>query len=125
MSDLRILVVDDSGAMRKIEKMSLAKIGFTDVSEAVDGKDGLEKIIAQKPDLVLCDWNMPEMNGLQLVSEVRAHPDLSETKIIMLTTINTQEEVEAVLKAGANDFLNKPFTPAALKEKIVKVFPGI
>ena len=64
MSELRILLVDDSGAMRKIEKMSLKKLGFTDVSEAVDGKDGLEKITATKPDLVLCDWNMPEFQKM-------------------------------------------------------------
>lgn len=121
MSDLSILLVDDSGTMRKVGKISLAKIGYNNVTEAIHGADALVKIESEMPDLILCDWNMPEMNGLQLVNAVRANPKTKELPIIMLTTINTKEEILAVMSAGANDFLNKPFTPEALKQKIEKV----
>jgi two-component system chemotaxis response regulator CheY len=121
MSDLSILLIDDSGTMRKVGKISLAKIGYKKVTEAIHGADALVKIEAEIPDLILCDWNMPEMNGLQLVNAVRANPKTKELPIIMLTTVNTKEEILAVMSAGANDFLNKPFTPEALKAKIEKV----
>ncbi len=122
MADIKILLIDDSGTMRKIEIMSLAKIGFKQVIEAVDGAEGLKKLAEEKPDLVLCDWNMPEMNGLQFVNAVRKNADFKEVPIIMLTTVDTRDEIMAVIKAGANDYLHKPFTPEALKEKIDKQF---
>ncbi len=121
MSDLTIMLVDDSATMRKIERMSLSKIGYEKVTDAIHGADALAKLKDSAPDLILCDWNMPEMNGLQFVTAVRADPVLKDLPIIMLTTVNTQDEVLAVMKAGANDFLNKPFTPDALKDKIDKV----
>jgi two-component system chemotaxis response regulator CheY len=121
MSDISIMLVDDSATMRKIEKVSLSKIGFQNVTEATNGSEALDKLKDGKPDLILCDWNMPEMNGLQFVNAVRNDPNLQSLPIIMLTTVNTREEVLAVIKAGANDFLNKPFTPEALNEKIAKV----
>ena len=124
MSGLRIMLVDDSGTMRKIEKMSLAKIGHDQVTEAENGADALAKLKTGKPDLFLVDWNMPEMNGLQFVGAVRGTPELKDIPIIMLTTVNTQDEILAVMKAGANDYLNKPFTPEALQQKISKFFPS-
>lgn len=123
MSGLKIMLVDDSGTMRKIEKMSLAKIGHDQVTEAVNGADALAKLKEGAPDLFLVDWNMPEMNGLQFVGAVRGMPEFKDIPIIMLTTVNTQEEIMAVMKAGANDFLNKPFTPEALQAKISKICP--
>jgi two-component system chemotaxis response regulator CheY len=123
MGSLKIMLVDDSGTMRKIEKMSLAKIGYDQVTEAINGVDALAKLKDGKPDLFLVDWNMPEMNGLQFVGAVRSTPELKDIPIIMLTTVNTQDEIMAVMKAGANDFLNKPFTPEALQEKISKICP--
>ena len=123
MGSLKIMLVDDSGTMRKIEKMSLAKIGHDQVTEAVNGADALIKLKEGTPDLFLVDWNMPEMNGLQFVSAVRGAPELKDIPIIMLTTVNTQDEIMAVMKAGANDYLNKPFTPEALQQKISKFFP--
>ena len=121
MDNIEIMLVDDSVTMRKIEKVSLSKIGFENITEATNGSEALEKLKGAKPTLILCDWNMPEMNGLQFVMAVRSDPALASLPIIMLTTVNTKQEVLAVMKAGANDFLNKPFTPEALKEKIDKV----
>jgi two-component system chemotaxis response regulator CheY len=121
MTAITIMLVDDSGTMRKIEKMSLSKLGYGQVVEAVNGADALAQIKQAKPDLVLCDWNMPEMNGLQFVNAVRSDPALKELPIIMLTTVNSKDEVLAVIRAGANDFLHKPFTPDALQAKITKV----
>ncbi len=120
---MKIMLVDDSGTMRKIEKMSLAKIGHDQVTEAVNGVDALAKLKEGAPDLFLVDWNMPEMNGLQFVGALRGMAEFKSVPIIMLTTVNTQDEIMAVMKAGANDFLNKPFTPEALQEKIAKVCP--
>ena len=124
MENLKVLLVDDSGAMQKMIKMALSKIGIEGVATALNGVEGMENLKESIPDLILCDWNMPEMNGYQFVTAVRADPNFKKIPILMLTTVNTKDEVIQIMKAGANDFLNKPFTPDALKDKIIKVTKG-
>jgi len=124
MENLKVLLVDDSGAMQKMIKMALSKIGISDVTMAMNGVEGMLSLKESTPDLILSDWNMPEMNGYQFVTAVRADPNFKKIPILMLTTVNTKDEVIEIMKAGANDFLNKPFTPDLLKDKIIKVTKG-
>ncbi len=124
MENLKVLLVDDSGAMQKMIKMALSKIGIEGVATALNGIEGMANLNESIPDLILCDWNMPEMNGYQFVTAVRADANFKNIPILMLTTVNTKDEVIEIMKAGANDFLNKPFTPDALKDKIIKVTKG-
>jgi len=122
MKEIKILTIDDSGIMRKIIKGHLAKIGYSNVIEAPNGKEGLKKLSEEKIDLILCDWNMPEMNGLQFVQALREEKNYQNIRIIMLTTVTTQDEVLAALKAGANSYITKPFKPENLKDKIEEIF---
>jgi len=124
MAEIRILTVDDSGIMRKIIKGHLAKIGYPNMIEASNGAEGLNILSKEKVNLILCDWNMPEMNGLQFVQAVRAKEEYQNIPIIMLTTVSTQDEVLAALKAGANSYLTKPFKPEDLKKKIAQILEG-
>ena len=121
MKQIKILIIDDSMIMRKIIKSHLAKIGYLDVIEAPNGKEGLKKLSEEKIDLIFCDWNMPEMNGLQFVQAIKEKETYQNIPIIMLTTVTTHE-VLAALKAGANSYITKPFKPENLKEKIEEVF---
>ena len=124
MENLKVLLVDDSGTMQKMIKMALSKIGISDVTTAMNGVEGMSNLKKSTPDLILSDWNMPEMNGYQFVTAIRSDPNFKNIPILMLTTVNTKDEVIQIMKAGANDFLNKPFTPDALKDKIAKITKG-
>jgi two-component system chemotaxis response regulator CheY len=119
---LKILVVDDSSTMRRIIKNTLNRIGHKDLLEAEDGLKGWEQIDAN-PDteVLITDWNMPEMNGLELVKKVRADERFDDLPIIMVTTEGGKAEVITALKAGVNNYIVKPFTPQVLKEKLEDV----
>ena len=121
MDDKRVLFVDDSPTMRRIMVNSLTKIGFEDLIEAENGEDALEKLEGESVDLILLDWNMPEMNGKELVEELRSQDKFKGTPIIMVTTRGTKEDVVTAVKIGANGYIVKPFTPETLKSKIKKV----
>ena len=114
---LKLLLVDDSAVMRKMISRSLRQAGFEidAMSEAGNGIEGLEVLKAGDVDLVLCDWNMPEMNGVDIVREVRKD---SKLPIIMLTTESSTEKVTEAMTAGADGFITKPFTPDKLSSKI-------
>ena len=114
---LKLLLVDDSAVMRKMISRSLRQAGFEidAMSEAGNGIEGLEVLKAGDVDLVLCDWNMPEMNGVDFVREVRKD---SKLPIIMLTTESSTEKVTEAMTAGADGFITKPFTPDKLSSKI-------
>jgi two-component system chemotaxis response regulator CheY len=113
---MKILLVDDSKTMRNIQKSILAQLGHNDVLEACDGLDALSKIGATDPDLLLVDWNMPNMDGLTLVKAVReADKDLP---IIMCTTEAEKARVLEAIKAGVNNYVVKPFTAETMAEKI-------
>jgi two-component system chemotaxis response regulator CheY len=115
---MRVLVVDDSSTMRRIIVNTLKKLGHEDTVEAGDGKEALRALAAGVPDIIVTDWNMPEMNGPQFVEAVRSQPAMAKTPVLMVTTQAAKEDVSVALQAGVNDYLIKPFTPEALKEKI-------
>lgn len=116
---MKILTVDDSSTMRRIIKNTLSRIGYEDVVEANDGVDGLSKMTGI--ELVLTDWNMPEMDGLTFVKTLRANPQYNKIPIIMVTTEAAKKEILEAIKSGVTDYIVKPFTPETLKEKIEKV----
>jgi len=116
---LKLLVVDDSSTMRRIIKNTLARLGHKDVLEGADGAEGWSVLNANPDvDMLITDWNMPEMNGLELVKKVRADERFVDLPIIMVTTEGGKTEVITALKAGVNNYIVKPFTPQVLKEKL-------
>lgn len=119
---LKLLVVDDSSTMRRIIKNTLQRLGFNDVLEAEHGVEAWQ-IMERTPDInvLITDWNMPEMNGLDLVRKVRAEKKYENMPIIMVTTEGGKAEVITALKAGVNNYIVKPFTPQVLKEKLEDV----
>jgi two-component system, chemotaxis family, chemotaxis protein CheY len=119
---LKLLVVDDSSTMRRIIKNTLSRLGYEDVLEGEDGLQGWS-VLDSNPDMgmLITDWNMPEMNGLELVKKVRADARFADLPIIMVTTEGGKAEVITALKAGVNNYIVKPFTPQVLKEKLAAV----
>ncbi|MDX1927697.1 MAG: response regulator [Pirellulaceae bacterium] len=115
---MKVLVADDSGIMRKIIIRSLNACGVSDIVEAADGKEGLEAFSANPVDVVLTDWNMPEMNGLELLQAIRETG--SEVPIIMITTEGEKASVIQAIQAGVTDYLCKPFEQDELREKLEK-----
>ncbi|MFH1852280.1 MAG: response regulator [Candidatus Neomarinimicrobiota bacterium] len=121
MIDKKVLFVEDSPTMRRIIMNTLARLNITDVIEAENGKDALEKLGNQEIGLVLTDWNMPEMNGEQLVVNLRKDPNYQEVPIVMITTRGMKEDVMTAMKIGVNGYVIKPFTPEVLKQKIEQI----
>ncbi len=117
---MKFLVVDDSSTMRRIIKNSLQRIGFNDVVEAENGKEGLEALAGI--DIILTDWNMPEMDGLEFVKRVRAQN--AAIPILMVTTNAAKDDIIEALKNGVNNYIVKPFTPETLKEKVEALLKG-
>ncbi len=115
---MKFLIVDDSPTMRRIICNSLRDIGYTEVQEADDGQEALERLSVAPIDFVITDWNMPIMNGLALTKLIRSHPDLNAIPILMITTRGMQEDVIAAMHAKVNNYIVKPFTPGVLREKI-------
>jgi len=115
----KALVVDDSKTIRIIIRRILIELGY-EVCEATNGREALEVIEADKAavELVLADWNMPEMNGLELVKRLRQDPELASLKVIMVTTETEMGQMASALDAGANEYVMKPFTKNILKEKL-------
>ncbi|AJC88183.1 chemotaxis response regulator CheY [Campylobacter insulaenigrae] len=119
---MKLLVVDDSSTMRRIIKNTLVRLGHKDVLEAEHGLEAWD-LLSQNDDIkvLITDWNMPEMNGLELVKKVRAEEKYADMPIIMVTTEGGKAEVITALKAGVNNYIVKPFTPQVLKEKLEDV----
>jgi len=115
----KALVVDDSRAVRKIIARTLIELGF-EVLEAANGLEALEVIEAEKTavTLVLADWNMPEMNGFDLLKSLRRDPELASLAVVMVTTETELDQMAAALEAGANEYIMKPFTKDILVEKL-------
>lgn len=118
---MRILVVDDFQTMRRIIINLLRQLGFTNVVEAQDGRIALEKVKDDKIDLVISDWNMPNMTGLEFLKELRASEEYKSLPFIMVTAEGKKENVIAAVQAGVNNYVVKPFNAATLKEKLTKV----
>ncbi len=116
---MRVLVVDDSSTMRRILINCLAKIKVTDVAQAGDGTEALTVLAAQGPfDLMLTDWNMPQMTGIDLLKAVKADPKLTAMPVVIVTTEAEKERIVEAIKCGAANYIVKPFTPETLYEKI-------
>ncbi len=116
---MKLLVVDDSSTMRRIIKNTLQRLGHKDILEGADGVEGWNALNTNPDvDMLITDWNMPEMNGLELVKKVRADSRFIDLPIIMVTTEGGKAEVITALKAGVNNYIVKPFTPQVLKEKL-------
>ena len=114
----KILVVDDSSTMRRILKTTLARIGFENVSEAANGAEALTACSENPFQVVLTDWNMPEVDGLELVTKLREKDEYAKVPIMMITTEGGKQDVVEALTRGVNDYVVKPFTPDVLKEKM-------
>ncbi|MEM1097332.1 MAG: response regulator [Planctomycetota bacterium] len=113
---MKVLLVDDSKTMRNIQRGILGQLGYQEVEEAVDGQDALDKVEAFQPDLILLDWNMPNMDGLTFAKQYRGAGN--RTPIIMVTTEAEKSRVVEAIKAGVNNYVVKPFTPNVLGERI-------
>lgn len=116
-----LLIVDDSATMRKIVMRTVRMSGleFDRTEEAGNGAEAIAKLKEASVDIILCDVNMPEMNGIDMVKKVRAElPACSQTKIIMVSTESSQELIDDLLANGANGYITKPFTPEKFQEKL-------
>ena len=121
MPDLKILIVDDSPTMRRILVNTVIKAGYPSIKEAEDGKDALAKMMAGKFDLLMTDWNMPNMSGLELVEAVRADANFKGIPILMVTTRNLKEDIVNAIKSGVNGYIIKPFDAKTLNAKINEI----
>ncbi len=123
---MKVLVVDDSPTMRRIVVQMLKRLGYADITEANDGKEALTILRGGGGlGLLLTDWSMPIMNGLELVQAVRSDDQLSSEPILMVTTRNMKQDIVAAMRAGVNNYVTKPFDPKTIKEKIDKVLAAV
>ena len=124
MSDpkTRFLVVDDFSTMRRIVRNLLKELGFANVDEAEDGAVALQKLKSSPFDFVVTDWNMPNMDGLTLLQNIRRTPELKHLPVLMITAEAKKENIIAAAQAGASGYIVKPFTAATLSEKLEKIF---
>ena len=119
--NMPILIVDDYKTMLRIIRNLLNQLNFTNVQEAADGKTALQKLRSNPVELVISDWNMEPMTGLQLLREVRADANLKDTPFIMITAESKTENVVAAKEAGVSNYIVKPFNAETLKSKLVSV----
>ncbi len=119
--NMRSLVVDDFLTMRRIIINLLRQLGFNNVVEAADGKQALDKVHEEEIDLIVSDWNMPNMTGIEFLKHVRADEKTKAIPFIMVTAEGKKENVIAAVHAGVSNYIVKPFNAATLKEKMSKV----
>ena len=116
-----LLVIDDSATMRKIITRTIRKAGLSvddDIREAADGNEALEKIGEAPVDIILCDINMPGMDGLEFVKKARELDSCADTKIVMISTESADELIEGVKADGADGYVTKPFTPETIQKEL-------
>lgn len=123
--NIKILVVDDFSTMRRIIKNLLRDLGFVNADEADDGLTALPMLQAGSYDLLITDWNMPGMQGIDLLRAVRADPKLSAMPVMMVTAEQKKAQIIEAAQAGVNGYIVKPFTAATLKEKLEKIYERI
>jgi len=119
--NMKILVVDDFSTMRRIVKNLLKQIGYQNIEEAEDGAQAYSKLKNGGFSFVVSDWNMPNMDGLDLLKKVRSDPELKDLPILMVTAEAEKEKVITAIQAGVNNYIVKPFTGEVLKEKMDKI----
>ena len=120
---MRVLAVDDSATMRRIIKNQLKQSGVEDVDEASNGREALLLLDRKQYDLLITDWNMPEMCGLDLVMEVRRNDALKKLPVLMITTVSAKEDIVNALTAGVNNSVVKPFDAATGQAKVTQQVP--
>ena len=116
------LVVDDFPTMRRIVRSLLKELGFTNVEEAEDGQEALGKLKGGDFEFVVSDWNMPNLDGLEMLKQIRADEAMKALPVLMVTAEAKKENIVAAAQAGANGYIVKPFTAATLEEKLNKIF---
>ena len=120
--NMKILIVDDFSTMRRIIKNLLRDLGFNNTHEADDGNTALPMLKNGDFEFVVTDWNMPNMDGLQLLQTIRSTPALAHLPVLMITAEAKKENIIAAAQAGASGYIVKPFTAATLAEKLQKIF---
>jgi two-component system, chemotaxis family, chemotaxis protein CheY len=120
--NMKFLVVDDFSTMRRIVRNLLKELGYSNVEEAEDGAVGLSMLKGGGFDFVVSDWNMPNMDGLTMLQNIRSDPDLKHLPVLMVTAEAKKENIIAAAGAGASGYVVKPFTAATLDEKLSKIF---
>nr|WP_256245031.1 chemotaxis response regulator CheY [Alloalcanivorax profundimaris] len=119
---MSILVVDDFPTMRRIVRSLLKELGFTNVEEAEDGQEALTRLKAGGFDFVVSDWNMPNLDGLEMLKQIRADEGMKSLPVLMVTAEAKKDNIVAAAQAGANGYIVKPFTAVTLEEKLNKIF---
>ena len=118
---MRLLVVDDSSTMRRIIRNNLKSLGFEDIIEAENGEIAMTRLQSEKVDIVITDWNMPVMSGLELVTAMRGNSTLKQTPVLMVTTVAEKDEIVKAMQAGVTNYVVKPFDAATLKGKLDRI----
>jgi two-component system chemotaxis response regulator CheY len=121
-TSIKVLIVDDFATMRRIVKGVLKQLGFNNIIEAEDGNAALEELKKEKIGLIVSDWNMPNMSGLDLLKAVRGNEQFKSIPFIMVTAEGQKENVIEAVKSGVSNYIVKPFTPETFNEKLQKVF---
>ena len=121
-TSMKVLVVDDFATMRRIVKNILTQLGYKNLVEADDGTTALEVLKSEKIDMIISDWNMPKMTGLDLLKTVRADANMADLPFIMVTAEAQQDNIILAVKAKVSQYIVKPFTADTLSEKIDKIF---
>ncbi|OWK33095.1 response regulator [Sphingomonas mucosissima] len=124
-SAIKVMVVDDQTSMRAMIRRTLQDLGFKDIRDKPTAPEALESVKSDRVHLIISDYNMPEMDGLQFLEAVRKDGVIGKTVFIMLTGSSDRELVQKAAALGVNNYLVKPFAPAALKEKIERVFGAL
>lgn len=123
--NMKILIVDDFSTMRRIIKNLLRDLGFTNTSEADDGATALPMLQSGNFEFLITDWNMPGMQGIDLLKAVRADPNLKHLPVLLVTAEAKREQIVEAAQSGVNGYVVKPFTAATLEEKINKIFERV
>lgn len=121
-ANMQILVADDFQSMRNLIKGILLQIGFKRIHEANDGKEAWEKLVSNNISLVISDWNMPNMTGIELLRKVRQSEQFKDLPFLMVTAEGVKDNVIEALQSGVSGYIVKPFSPAAMRDKIQKIF---
>lgn len=123
--NLNFLVVDDFSTMRRIVRNLLKELGYNNVEEAEDGAQALDKLNSGRFQFVVSDWNMPNLDGLEMLKRIRASDALKHLPVLMVTAEAKKENIIAAAQAGANGYVVKPFSAATLEEKLDRIFEKV
>jgi two-component system, chemotaxis family, chemotaxis protein CheY len=120
--NIDILVVDDASTMRRIVRGLLRELSLKNIREAENGTDALEELRRKKADLVISDWNMPQMTGIELLRAIRSDTALKDVPVLMVTAEARKENIVEAVQAGVNNYIVKPFSAETLQDKLNKIF---